>query len=53
MAIKMLAICQEITEIWPGFWEYDRRVYHSLDQARMVRAATNGNNNYEADNHND
>lgn len=36
-----MPLSQDITEIWPGFWEFDRRVFASLDMARSVRADVN------------
>lgn len=53
MAVKRLTVSQEIAEGWPGFWEYNCKIYHSLRQARMVRAAANGDYNYEEDNYDD
>lgn len=36
-----MPLSQDITEVWPGFWEFNCRVYDSLAMARSVRADIN------------
>lgn len=58
-----MPLSQDITEIWPGFWEFNCRVYDSLSMACSFRADINQAHgiynyegaiySYEEDNNND
>ena len=43
--ITAMPYSQEILEPWPGVWQFDWKLYYSLDAACLARAEANRTNN--------